>query len=68
MPKFKEPTSNRGKWDENKIKEAISCVMEGNQYSTSHTSTEGSFRTNSFNEQRNRYTIKPLRVTFARCF
>lgn len=29
MPKFKGPTSNRGKWDGNKMKEAIVCVMEG---------------------------------------
>jgi len=29
MPKFKEKTSNRGKWNENQMKEAIKCVSEG---------------------------------------
>jgi len=29
MPKFKERTSNRGKWNENQMKEAIKCVSEG---------------------------------------
>lgn len=29
MPKFKGKTSERGKWDENKMKEAVKCVMEG---------------------------------------
>lgn len=29
MPKFKRRTSERGKWDENKMKEAVKCVMEG---------------------------------------
>lgn len=29
MPKFKERISNRGKWDVNKMKEAVKCVLEG---------------------------------------
>lgn len=29
MPKFKGRISDRGKWDENKMKEAVKCVMEG---------------------------------------
>lgn len=29
MPKFKGRTSDRGKWDENKMKEAVKCVTEG---------------------------------------
>lgn len=29
MPKFKGRTSNRGNWDENKMKKAIKCVSEG---------------------------------------
>lgn len=30
MPTFKGRRTNSGKWDENKIKEAVKCVVEGN--------------------------------------